>query len=112
MTRENQCGADDLECSDGDSSISEDVAHGVKIAKGSNNFKQIRFFNLKNIQQGSNPEGRPPEVSLANCYDRHEECIQFESQGECENNPGWMIVNCPKSCNACHLRDPKVRCQR
>lgn len=25
---------------------------------------------------------------------------------------GWMIVNCPKSCNACHLLDPKVRCDR
>lgn len=23
-----------------------------------------------------------------------------------------MIINCPKSCNACHLRDPKVRCDR
>jgi prolyl 4-hydroxylase len=25
---------------------------------------------------------------------------------------GWMIVNCPVSCNACHLRDSKERCQR
>ena len=24
------------------------------------------------------------------------------------NSPGWMIVNCPVSCNACHLRDPNV----
>lgn len=23
-----------------------------------------------------------------------------------------MIVNCPASCKACHLRDPKIRCAR
>jgi prolyl 4-hydroxylase len=24
----------------------------------------------------------------------------------------WMIIFCTKSCEACHLRDPKVRCAR
>ncbi len=24
----------------------------------------------------------------------------------------WMIMNCPSSCNACHIRDPKIRCDR
>ena len=33
-------------------------------------------------------------------------------QGECDRNPGWMIINCPHSCSACHLRDPKLRCDR
>lgn len=61
---------------------------------------------------GANTEGRPPEVSFANCVDRHHNCAVFERQGECHKNPGWMIVNCAKSCNACHLRDAKVRCQR
>ena len=23
-----------------------------------------------------------------------------------------MIISCAKSCNACHLRDPKIRCDR
>jgi hypothetical protein len=32
--------------------------------------------------------------------------------GECENNPGWMIVNCPVSCGTCTLRDPNTRCDR
>jgi hypothetical protein len=22
----------------------------------------------------------------------------FHRNGECEKNPGWMIINCPKSC--------------
>lgn len=25
---------------------------------------------------------------------------------------GWMSVSCPLSCNSCHLRDPKIRCDR
>ena len=25
---------------------------------------------------------------------------------------GWMIMFCPASCNACELRDPKIRCDR
>jgi prolyl 4-hydroxylase len=25
---------------------------------------------------------------------------------------GWMIVNCPFSCSACHLRDREVRCHK
>jgi prolyl 4-hydroxylase len=27
-------------------------------------------------------------------------------------NPGWMIINCPLGCHACHLRDSAVRCHR
>lgn len=64
------------------------------------------------IAKGSNREGKPPEVSFSDCSDRHDKCPGFQRQGECDNNPGWMIVNCPKSCNACHLRDPKIRCDR
>lgn len=63
--------------------------------------------------KGANPEGKPLEVSLNDqCDDRHAQCEQFAHQGECHKNPGWMIVNCPHSCNSCHLRDPKVRCDK
>ena len=30
----------------------------------------------------------------------------------CKKDPGWMTMNCAKSCGFCHLRNPKVRCQR
>ncbi len=46
------------------------------------------------------------------CIDRVTQCEFFASSGECSLNPGWMIVNCPVSCNSCHLRDSKIRCQR
>lgn len=81
---ENVCTADDQVC----------VAAGVKIAKGANTV------------------GKPPEVSFNECKDRSDQCINFMNHGECDKNPGWMIVNCPAACNACHLRDPKIRCAR
>ena len=49
---------------------------------------------------------------LIDCFDRHEACAWFSSEGECEKNPGWMIVNCPISCNSCDLLDYKKRCSR
>mmetsp|Transcript_18858 Transcript_18858/g.18977 ORF Transcript_18858/g.18977 Transcript_18858/m.18977 type:complete len:395 (-) Transcript_18858:129-1313(-) len=61
------------------------------------------------IPKGANAQGRPRESSL-NCVDRYSECDTFRKNDECTKNPGWMIMNCPQSCNACHLRDPKVRC--
>eukprot|EP01038_Epipyxis_sp_PR26KG_P005122 gene5122-7135_t len=67
--------------------------------------------NVK-VAKGSNTQGKPPEVSLVECKDRHAQCTQFFNQGECVKNPGWMIVNCPISCNSCQLLDSKVRCQR
>lgn len=64
------------------------------------------------IAKGSNAEGKPPVVSATDCSDRHPSCVGFAQRGECQNNPGWMIINCPHSCQSCHLRDAKVRCNR
>jgi hypothetical protein len=60
---------------------------------------------------GANAEGRPRDVP-ADCVDRHKQCKDFARNNACIDTPGWMIVNCPASCNRCHLRDPKIRCQR
>ena len=46
------------------------------------------------------------------CVDRYENCRQRARNGECENGPGWMIMYCSRACDACHLRDPDVRCSR
>lgn len=63
----------------------------------------------------ANSEGKPREA-VKDCVDRHPECVGFEQQGECTKNPGWMIINCPQSCDrhndACRLRDPALRCNR
>ena len=64
------------------------------------------------IPKGANAKGKPMEVEIHKCHDRHKQCELFKNAGECEKNPGWMIVNCPVSCDSCHLLDPKVRCNR
>lgn len=46
------------------------------------------------------------------CEDINDICKEDAGAGECELNPLWMSMNCPRSCNTCHLLDPKVRCQR
>lgn len=65
------------------------------------------------IAWSSNAEGKPPEVSMDECVDRRTDiCEQYAADGDCEKNPGWMIMMCAATCNACHLRDPAVRCPR
>jgi prolyl 4-hydroxylase len=63
------------------------------------------------IPKYANKDGKPVEAS-DDCYDRHEQCNNFVKHGECTKNPGWMIINCPLGCHACHLRDSNVRCHR
>ena len=58
-----------------------------------------------------NPSGNNDDPA-GNCADRKPHCYVSAARGECERNPGWMVVNCPASCNACDLRDPIVRCDR
>ena len=63
------------------------------------------------VSRYANAEGKPAEA-VEDCFDRHDKCKQFASQGECENNPGWMIIHCSVSCDACHLRTLAARCGR
>lgn len=53
------------------------------------------------LPKGANKEGKPREVKVGDCQDRAERCKTYLQQGECQKNPGWMIVNCPSSCKAC-----------
>ena len=65
------------------------------------------------VAWSSNEEGRPPDANPNECVDRRPEvCTQYAETGDCESNPGWMIMMCPVTCNACHLRDPAIRCPR
>ena len=63
------------------------------------------------IPKGANPDGIPIPAT-AECIDRYSDCVEFARTNECIRNPGWMTVNCPLSCNNCHLRDPNLRCNR
>jgi len=65
----------------------------------------------KAVPKGASLDGKP-RVAEKECKDRHDACVRFAKQGECTKNPGWMIMFCAASCDACHMRDPKVRCDR
>lgn len=52
------------------------------------------------------------KVDASACQDRSRRCKIDARNGECDRNPGWMIVNCPASCNQCEMLDPKKRCDR
>lgn len=64
------------------------------------------------ISTHANAAGKAPDADMSVCSDRHDGCAGFAAHGECAKNPGWMIVNCALSCDACELRDPAVRCSR
>lgn len=36
------------------------------------------------------------------CRDDHPECEFWGSQGECANNPNYMLLNCKKTCDTCN----------
>ena len=44
------------------------------------------------------------------CRDMYGFCETYATEGHCSLNAGWMTLNCPVSCDSCHLRDPAVRC--
>jgi hypothetical protein len=47
------------------------------------------------------------------CADRYPgRCQVYKEKGVCDIHPGWMIVNCPVSCNRCDLLDSRKRCSR
>lgn len=86
------------------------VEDATECAEGDNFCKAAKIKAA--VPKGSNAAGSARKVDVAKCEDRHTTCTRWQKAGECEINPGWMIVNCPASCNACHLLDPRVRCAR
>ena len=90
-----------------------DDANGIctNVNIDNNNVKEKKIDVEVGVSRYANAEGKPAEA-VDDCFDRHEKCELFASQGECTNNPGWMIIHCSVSCNACHLRTVEARCGR
>jgi hypothetical protein len=52
------------------------------------------------------------EVAAAECVDSMNECEFWAQHNECANNPGYMLVECMKSCNVCpDLTKPAQECK-
>jgi hypothetical protein len=50
------------------------------------------------VAAGSCDEG---DRSGSDCEDTDEGCELWATEGECYNNPGYMLTGCPKACNLC-----------
>jgi hypothetical protein len=42
------------------------------------------------------------------CSNNHKECDHWASLGECDANPNFMLHNCLKACNVCHLNKAQI----
>ena len=57
----------------------------------------------------------PPESAVPkkdpSCKDKNEkDCGSWAASGECDANPGYMLVHCASSCDKCDQLDYKKRC--
>ena len=43
------------------------------------------------------------------CKHNHQSCALWSVLGECENNPGYMLVNCAPVCSSCEVRVKSTR---
>lgn len=105
-------GADGGACAVTSNTNDEAAAAAAAVVVATSHEDDLDEAGNRKIPKGANSQGKPKEVKLGVCEDRHEMCRGNAQNGECDRNPGWMIVNCPRSCNKCHLLDPKVRCSR
>ena len=46
-------------------------------------------------------EAKTGEEPKKECADKSKNCKEWSANGECENNPGHMLQNCPVSCGTC-----------
>lgn len=82
--------------------------------------KPLRIVAQKPNEKLVIPEGAAPlrgeRAEKNRCVDRYSMCAGEAAKGLCSEAPGWMIVNCCKSCdeelNASELLDADIRCSR
>ena len=88
------------------------AAHYTKLYSGRLARKHLRHVAKK--EPAATPEFDPrcgPDVTTAG--GRPFSCESNAKHGECEKNPGWMIMFCPNACKMCDLKaDPSLRCDR
>ena len=58
----------------------------------------VRNMYVKRPTTTDAPTDAPIETG---CKDTNEQCAAWAKDGECKNNPAYMLPNCAKSCNMC-----------
>ena len=64
------------------------------------------------LDWSSDKPGCPKKYpSCQDCVDKSKMCPNWIKVGECKKHPGYMVLNCAKSCKYCHLEsDYQLRC--
>ena len=68
----------------------------------------ISFTKPNNININNNIN-KDNNKDNTDCIDKYPNCPIWSTNGECDINIGWMLMNCPVSCNTCNIRDPNIR---
>jgi len=64
------------------------------------------LYQCKGYPQTGNTTPKPTTTTTTttgtgDCEDQNEFCSDWASEGECSNNPDYMLESCPKSCGTC-----------
>ena len=86
--------------SDGLADVNDEVPKplATRFAAAARPFKRMQNALLRRIE---NPGGN------ASCVDKDSECIGWAQSGECKSNPGFMNVQCARSCGLCTATEAK-----
>ena len=86
--------------SDGLADVNDEVPKplATRLAAAARPFKRMQNALLRRIED---PGGN------ASCVDKDSECIGWEERGECKSNPGFMSVQCARSCGLCTATEAK-----
>ena len=64
---------------------------------------EARAFNANYRLSGESVKFKSTNVMINSlrgaCYDQHIECSQWAHDGECQKNPGYVLIHCPISCH-------------
>jgi hypothetical protein len=65
-------------------------------------YTSFHCYDSGSINAGSNDDYDDEEEQPgSSCVDAHPSCQEWRDRGECKANPGYMLSQCPRSCEAC-----------
>lgn len=91
--------------------------YGIPQKVDDSNYADLTYLTIRqtidyfeNFINAENPTHSIPEHIIKECVNKHELCAFWAAQGECENNPSFMTIQCAPSCRTCSKIDFKTRC--
>ena len=69
---------------------------------------QETFQKMKDYM--NNVVANDPNLSILDCKNKHANCVEWASTGECQANPPYMLKSCAPACNSCDKLTFEGRC--